>query len=240
MALETGLISAWNLNETSGNAADSKGSNTLVNHNTVTYAPAKIGNGAFFTAGTTNNYLDISDASQTGLDFSTAMTIAFWFKRPTANKNILVGKDGGTGHWPYIILIYNNGHIYWQVTPDNSNDVYFDSTQNVDTTNYHFFIAEFSALTTLNAYMDNAQLTGSIIGTIPASLYNSSGPFALGGWGGGGLFSDGSMDTVNVWNRLLLSAEKTQLWNGGAGMYFNGTSFVAPSSGSTNFFQLFN
>ena len=48
MALTDNLVSYWKLDESSGNAADSVGSNTLTNTNTVTYSAGKINNGADF------------------------------------------------------------------------------------------------------------------------------------------------------------------------------------------------
>ena len=45
MALTDNLVSYWKLDESSGNAADSVGSNTLTNTGTATYAAGKINNG---------------------------------------------------------------------------------------------------------------------------------------------------------------------------------------------------
>ena len=45
MSLTTNLVSYWKLDESSGNAADSVGSNTLTNTGTATYGTGKINNG---------------------------------------------------------------------------------------------------------------------------------------------------------------------------------------------------
>ena len=48
--LTDNLISHWKLDESSGNAADSHGSNTLTNNGSTPFVAAKINNGADFEA----------------------------------------------------------------------------------------------------------------------------------------------------------------------------------------------
>lgn len=68
MALVTGCINYWKLDESSGNAADSVGGNTLTNTN-VTYGTGIINNGAVFDATT-----DVLSGSE--VDWT---TINFWY-----------------------------------------------------------------------------------------------------------------------------------------------------------------
>ena len=80
MALTTNLVSYWTLNETSGNAADSLGVNTLTNTSTVAYSSGKINNGALMV-GATPSYFAITNGSQTGLGLTGGeMSVAFWIK----------------------------------------------------------------------------------------------------------------------------------------------------------------
>lgn len=59
MSLSTNLISYWKLDETSGNAVDSVGSNTLTNNNSVSFSTALINNGANFGTANTNKYYQV-------------------------------------------------------------------------------------------------------------------------------------------------------------------------------------
>lgn len=51
MALTDNLVSYWKLDESSGNASDSVGSNTLTNNGTAGYASGKINNAVDFGTG---------------------------------------------------------------------------------------------------------------------------------------------------------------------------------------------
>jgi hypothetical protein len=96
ISLTTNLVSYWKLDESSGNAVDSVGSNTLTNTNTVTYSSGVINNGANFVEASSQK-LSITDASQSGLDFTGNMTLAGWVKFTAGGgtqKN-MIGKDNG-------------------------------------------------------------------------------------------------------------------------------------------------
>ncbi|MHC4606969.1 MAG: S8 family serine peptidase, partial [Planctomycetota bacterium] len=71
------LVGHWTLDESSGTRSDSSGNgNDLADHSTVGSAAGKVGNAASFNG--TSEYLDISDANQTGLDAAGALTLAAW------------------------------------------------------------------------------------------------------------------------------------------------------------------
>ena len=77
MALIDNQVSYWKLDESSGNASDSEGSNTLTNSN-VTYQAGKINNGALWNSAT--DVLQIADGSQSGLDITGDISFSFWVK----------------------------------------------------------------------------------------------------------------------------------------------------------------
>lgn len=82
---KTGLISYWKLDETSGNAVDAHGSNTLTDENTVGSAVGKVLTGRSFVAANSERLSIPSNATlQTGdVDFS----ISLWIK-PSAAPGI--------------------------------------------------------------------------------------------------------------------------------------------------------
>lgn len=71
------LISYWKLDESSGDAADSIGGNTLTNTNTVTYASAKINNGAVLSDASKQT---LRKASNTIFPTGSATSVSAWVK----------------------------------------------------------------------------------------------------------------------------------------------------------------
>lgn len=78
--LTDGLSAYWNFDQSSGNALDSSGNgNTLQLGGSPSYVSGKIKN-AIALSSASSQYLDITNASQTGLGFSGSFTIAAWIK----------------------------------------------------------------------------------------------------------------------------------------------------------------
>ena len=110
MALTDNLVSYYKLDESSGNAADSVGSNTLTNTGTMTYGTGKINNGAVIESG---KYLSIADASQSGLDITGNMSINLWANFDTTigvgEQDSFISKWGTAPNKSYNFLIYEDG-----------------------------------------------------------------------------------------------------------------------------------
>jgi hypothetical protein len=227
MALIDNLISYWKLDESSGNAADSHGSNNLTNTNTVTYSAAKINNGANFVD-TSSQKLTITDASQTGLDITGALTISFWFKRPTTGKYTDINKwsqAGGEHQCSYQVDLYSDNTLYFQVSSSGYVDAgraYWASNSTfTETSNWHFLVCTYVPSTSMIVYLDGDVWEGTVNGTIPASIFNSSTDFKIGFLPlGTDLYDTSSFDEVGIWNRALSSTEVTELYNGGDGLAY--------------------
>ena len=107
---DVNLISWWELNEESGERADSHGVNNLSDINTVLFAAGKVGNAADFEL-TNSEELRIADGDQTGLDIAGDFTIAFWMKLeqlPSTPGDLfmIVNKgDRGTNDRSYIVYL---------------------------------------------------------------------------------------------------------------------------------------
>lgn len=221
--LNTGLVSYWKLDESSGNAVDSVGINTLTNNNGVTYSAGKINNGANF-ASASSQFLSITDASQSGLDITGDMSFACWLK--CSNTNQFVSKSLSTG---------NQNSWQARVTPTSSFEV-FTSADGSTVKTATFSTAVFTINTwhhvvityTASAHSIEMFVDGSSIGTVnnsanvASSLFDSSSDFRLGlGNPGGGEYLNGSMDEVGIWNKVLTSTEVTTLYNSGNGVQYN-------------------
>lgn len=96
---QSGIVSYWKLNEASGTRADSIGSNTLQDNNTVLSAAAKVGDGADFE-GDNDEFLSITDAAQSGLKLSGAdvvISVLMWAKHENSVSNYMWSKGGAFG-----------------------------------------------------------------------------------------------------------------------------------------------
>lgn len=95
---QSGIVSFWNLDEESSTRVDSIGSNDLTDNNTVLFGAGQVSNAADFES-TNSESLSITDASQTGLEPSSAFTILAWYKPESLVTGTLIDKfDGANGY----------------------------------------------------------------------------------------------------------------------------------------------
>lgn len=97
---QTGIVSYWKLDETSGTRADSIGANNLTDNNTVLSGTGKVSNAADFES-SNSEYLSIADNSS--LSITSDLTILTWLKpESTGITNTMfykigTGPDSGYG-----------------------------------------------------------------------------------------------------------------------------------------------
>ena len=214
MALTDNLVHYWKLDESSGNAADAVGGLTLTNTNTVTYAAAKINNGAVLTAGS-SNYL----TGNMTLGSLTNYSLSFWANRSSSSNYIIVGKDDSEnvgGVW-----IHSDGNVYFRV--ENANSVFQGAAD--DTTSWNHYVLTYDGTQGTPAnrivgYRDASSLTLSTVGDDPPTTTNGTKPFTIGADTDSTNYSTGTVDEVGVWTRTLSGAEVTSLYNGGAGLAY--------------------
>jgi len=235
MSLLTGLISYWKLDEASGNAADAHGSNTLTNNGTATFAPGKLNNGADLELDS-SQFFSIADASQSGLDFSTALSFSLWYKPETEPSPlaVLIGKREQPGnesyyfaHWPGLGGIRLNVDANGDGVTNDSFD--FTVTLN-DATWYHLVITWDGATKTAKLYVDGSQSGSDIVGSAVSSIYNGAAPFRMGAIDADQYLIDGMLDEVGVWSRVLTSGEVTSLYNSGTPLAYE--DFAPPAAGN--------
>lgn len=207
MALDTNLVSYWKLDESSGNAADSVGSNTLTNSNT-TYAAGKLNNAGIFNG--SSSYLRAEDTSNT-LDL-TNLTISYWLKGESATGarvHFAKGRGGSQGYAAILdggnykfvkfgVAAIDSGivanttnfqHVVWTVDTDNKPRLYLNGVlvfTSVNTT------AITSTSTNKRVYI------GAEDSNDGASIID---------------YSDADIDEVGVWSRALTADEISQIFN---------------------------
>ena len=241
MALLDNLISYWKLDQASGNAADSAGSNTLTNNNTATYSAGKINNAANLVRASAQ-YFSITDGSQTGLDLSSDCTFAGWLNfasLPDASydRAILSKADAANAERAYMLLAtYNsagNIRIRFGVSSSAGNFYAENSNANIPVSTsiwYHVVIVYTAASHSFQTYI-NGSASGTPVDIVRTSILNSSQPFILGRkWSTDADNNfDGSLDEWGIWARALSAADVTSLYNSGLGLSYPFTIPV-PSS----------
>lgn len=224
-ALATSLVSYWKLDESSGNAADSVGSNTLTNNNTVTFSSSfgKINNGASLNG--SNQYFSITDASQTGLDIAGDFSICLWHNpqaAPSGQEYELVAKWTGAGTRQYRVRYEDDGagtkSLAIVTSADGTVGNEFKATQTLNVGTY-YFLCFLNSGGTGSIYVNASSISGS--GSLNATIANTGAAFNIGARAGGTAgFTNGYIDEVGIWSRALTGTEITTLYNGGNGCQY--------------------
>lgn len=229
MALTDNLVSYWKLDETSGTRADSHGSNSLTDNNTVTYATGKINNSASFDDAN-SEYLSIADASQSGLDFTSDFSVSCWVKpkqTPNGGGNPDIGifyKWGASQaaygmYYGYIggaPKIRFNGY-----TSGGGSNYSFDWTVTLSTSSYSHIAFRYTQSTTKCELWINGSSQGEVLNASYTGSSNTTGAFSISSLGSGvQWYWDGEIDEFGIWNRVLTGAEVTSLYNSGSGLTY--------------------
>lgn len=214
MALTDNIVSYWKTDESSGDAADSVGSNTGVATN-VTYTTGKINNGADFNTST----------SQLGMGTSStlnpsAVTFAGWMKYDTKTPaySHIIGREAGVGTPYCVCLLKSSGKLAMYVY--TSGDVSYDGTgsNTLSASTWYHIALTYDATQGLIGYVN-----GSSDGSAAANgaLASYSGTFTMGGaTADASRDLDGMCDEWGVWSRALSSSEISSLYNSGSGIQY--------------------
>lgn len=228
--LPTGLVSLWEFEEASGTRVDSHGSNDLTDGNTVGQGTGKQGDCADFEAGNTE-YLSITDASQSGLDFTSDFSISLWanFESLTGDHFLVCKGDvnAGTRDVAYYLWPNANGRVDLRVSDDGTlttghNKSIRTADNAVTTTGWYHIVATWDASAADGSiYINGSDATSTTNGTVGTSVNNSTDAFYIGARESNGSATstfDGLMDEVGVWSRVLTSGEVSDLYNSGDGL----------------------
>lgn len=225
MALTDNLVSYWKLDETSGTRNDSHGTNHLTDNNTVLYGTGKQGNCADFER-TNSEYLSIADASQTGLEMTTAFSTSLWMNMessaPVDNNMGLMSKTGRvSGGWMLGYRNYPSGNdnIYLEVWNGGSVTYAYTGDLNLSTATWYHIVTTFSS-GTFKLYINGVDTTWTKVGS-DTTATDGNAVFNLGklSTDGASCF-DGLLDEVGIWSRALSSTEVADLYNSGSGLAY--------------------
>ena len=233
MALTDNLVSYWKLDESSGNAADSVGSNTLTNNSSIAYGTGIINNGADIENSLgEGQFFSIADGSQSGLDITGDISFSFWIKfetLPLASLATPIAKWASTGDQrQYFLTIVDIGVADYRIQCDYRSDgattrTVFRSDTLAWSTGvwYHIVAAADVSAQNWEIYRNDTNTNATADTTGATSIFNGTGDFALGRQGSDNTgYMDAVLDEVGIWSRELTSAEVTELYNGGAGLQY--------------------
>lgn len=239
MALADQLVSYWKLDESSGNAADSVGVNTLTSTG-VDFVAGKINNGGDYEIDDVNDTLLIADATQVGLDFTADLSISLWFKPESApatdTEMVLVSKYNSTGAQRAYYIGYRDNssvkELHGVISSTGGTGGAITNISATQTLNngtfYHIVMTQKSSATTaLKIYFNGTEVATTATQT---AIFNSLANFRIGNSDNLDSEPDGVIDEVGVWSRVLTPSEITTLYNSGAGNQYPFTEIVSGSS----------
>jgi hypothetical protein len=210
--LATGLVSYWKLDETSGSRIDSHGDYDLTDNNTVGSAAGKSSLAASFTledAETLSaSYVRAADA---------AFSVSFWYKPPTytvSDKFLLTDPEDAFS----VVVRSSTGRTKVAI---NQNDISVQwAAASIPTVNqWHFLVAWHDPVAnTITISIDN--VSSSSTASTGGTPLGAGTALSLGGNPGVGGYFTGFIDEVAVWEKVLTSGERTDLYSAGAGLFY--------------------
>lgn len=235
MALTDGLVCYWRMEEASGTRVDQVSGRDLTDNNTVTSNTGRQGNAAQFTRANSEYLSSVSHADLSPGD--TDFTLQAWVyldSKPSGSQMRIIDKYQ-TGLKEYTLLYYQSGDRFeFVVSADGSSDSQY---KDADT----FGAPSLGTWYLIHAWHDsvNNQIGISVnAGTADTAahsggIYQGAAPFEIGRNLTNGFYWDGRIDEVALWSRVLTGAERTELYNGGAGLSYSdlsggGTTVVVP------------
>lgn len=222
MALTDSIVAYWTLDESSGSRADSAGSNTLTDNNSVSSGTGIINSAGSF-ARASSKYLSISDNAALSMG-DIDCTFTAWVKlqtKPSAFMDVLGKHNGAT-------IVGSDYLLYWDWTSDRFGLTVYQGASNTGTATannfgapatgtWYFIAAWHDSVNNLVGISVNAGTANTT--TYSSGINDTTEAFRMGA-NALGSYWDGLIDEVGVWKRKLSSGDITSLYNGGAGLAY--------------------
>lgn len=223
MALSSGLIAYWKMDETSGtNANDEVGSNDLtLGGVTVNQTEAKLGKSFWFDGG---DYADFTSAPTSGLS---ELTISMWVNSYSSTATRALWTEENALTYFQNTIQENSWSTRDTTAGEYGTRQILDTTEPVEDVWEHRVYVYSSSGGYKRVYINNS-LDAEVNTTLAALTSVRDGMLSIG------ICSDsapkefyGYIDEVGLWNRALSTTEIAELYNSGSG--YNG--FLDPVIG---------
>jgi hypothetical protein len=168
-----------------------------------------------------SDYLVITDANQTGLDLTTALTIEFWIK-PESYQGIekivhFVSKSAAGGKSYAVVNYQGNASQYFGLwIGDASTQDQFTAYSHQPTTGewHHYAVTWDGSNKHCEIYRDGSSVS-SQVGSNVSSIADTSYDLMIGARGDGDTttYHDGLIDEIRIWNDVRTPTEISQNYN---------------------------
>jgi RHS repeat-associated protein len=236
----TGLVSWWNMNESSGTRSDSHSSNHLSDNNTVGSTTGKQGNAAQFILAN-SEYLSIPDNASVSMGSGARMTVCAWVKLNSKSvsgvQNIVSKRGLSNGSWEYFLRYDGRvDRFVYLATSDGYAatlaEVKADAFGPPTTNTWYFVCGGYDGI---NAWIS---VNAGTRNTVPFStdIFDGTNTLRFGsGYPGGSSpeYLDGMVDELVLYKRALNTSEIGWLYNAGAGRTY--TELTPLSAGTLTY-----
>lgn len=216
-SLLTDLKAWWKFDGVSGNAADSYGSNTLTAFNSPGSTTGKV-NLCRSTVRATPSYLQATDTEALSLG-DKDWTVVGWYQVTSDNTCAIFGKESTTGSGNREYECYYNGaddKVYFGMWNSGTTfqQMAWGSAISLST---WYFIAIWHDNTANKMYISINNGT-PVEATLTIVPFDGANAFTVGAaFTSPTIARDGLTDEMAIWHRVLTTAERTYLYNAGAG-----------------------
>ncbi|QQR78675.1 MAG: LamG domain-containing protein [Candidatus Moraniibacteriota bacterium] len=227
--LRSGLVGLWSMDGQDVNWADTttevKDDTAGANHGDATnmsaasVAPGRVGQAIDLDG--TDDYISVTDTATLDFTDTADLTLSGWFNRDTATTDdTLIAKSNGitAGDTGYLVYLDDaTDQLIFEVS-DGTDEYSLTSTTTFTTTGWHHYTITWDQDSAANSeiYIDGTANSATDTGTIGniGDLSNALA-FRVGAESDNGNPSDGKIDDVRVYSRVLSASEVTQLYNMG-------------------------
>lgn len=212
------LVSLWLLEETGGDRADYTGNNELDDINTVgSSTDSQQGSRSADFERSRSEYLQISDANQTGLDFTGDFTLLAWIKpESVGSSRAVMGKYSTSGNQRSYILWHSSDNIMRLNVSSNGTSFNAAVGATALSAGTWYFVAGTYDGANLRVFLDGSvDSSGNNPKAYSAGINDGTANFRLGRHGDGSWQYDGLMDMAAVFDRNLTIAEVAWVYNNG-------------------------
>ncbi len=235
MAVITNLLNYWSLDEASGDALPAHGSMTLTDTNTVGAASGKVSGARDFEADNVEyfSHTDHADLSAGDTDFTFQAWVNLESKSLGSNTRVIFRKWDGAG--TEYILWYDAGTLAtdrfsWVVRGSGTlSHVEANVLGSPSIATWYLIHAWHDSVNNEIGIAVNAGTADTTAHS--AGVDDTAAVFYIGHEDGASDEWDGLLDECAMWRKVLTSAERTWLYNSGAGRSY--ADIVAESSGYT-------
>lgn len=225
-SLLTGLVSYWDMDEVAGARADSTGANNLTDVNAVGFAAGVVSNSAHFLQANSQALLHASNASLQIGNADKTFAGWVWFDSFIVSFGFPMAFAKTAGGIEYELFADGGNTLTWRVTNGGGQQVMVTHPIGVISSWMFFECWHDAANAQIGIRMNNGSPatapTGG--GGVPGTV----GDFRVGARGNNSLFLDGRVDEFGIWDRLLTTAERAELYNDGAGTTYPFSEPPAP------------